>query len=143
MFKKFLVIVWILGFVVLKGENMQVQFSFGGSKIIVLMENNVAAKDFLARLPLDLKFSDFMQKEKIASLSKRLNVGGLNDVLDPQIGDFFYYKPWGNIGIFYGKQPASSDLVLLGRLQNLQDLEKLKAQSSDFSVKIELLQNTH
>ncbi|EOU4213467.1 cyclophilin-like fold protein, partial [Campylobacter coli] len=52
----------------------------------------------------------------------------------PQIGDFFYYVPWGNIGIFYELQNANEDLVFLGKIQG--NLELLKMQKGDFKVKI-------
>lgn len=112
---------------------MQIQLLFNGKELRVILEDNEASKQFYNALPMELDFSDFMKKEKIAHLPKALNVKG-SSAYKPQIGDLFYYVPWGNIGIFYELQNASDDLVYLGKVQG--DLETLKAQKSDFKVKI-------
>ncbi|EKH2682345.1 hypothetical protein O7A81_001719, partial [Campylobacter coli] len=90
-------------------------------------------RQFYNTLPLELEFSDFIGKEKIAHLPKALNAKG-SSAYKPQIGDFFYYVPWGNIGIFYELQNANEDLVFLGKIQG--NLELLKMQKGDFKVKI-------
>lgn len=67
--------------------------------MLVNLEQNEASKQFYNTLPLELEFSDFIGKEKIAHLPKALNAKG-SSAYKPQIGDLFYYVPWGNIGIF-------------------------------------------
>ncbi len=119
------------------GEKMQVKLSFANEVIVVDLGENVASKSFLTQLPLELKFSDYVGKEKIANLAKRLDTKGLNGY-EPEIGDLFYFSPWGNVGIFYEKQPFHSGLVLLGKLQDKEkSLEKLRNQRWDFLIKIE------
>lgn len=85
---------------------LQLQSGIVTSK--VKLENNSATRDFYALLPLRLTFSDYVGKEKISpKLPKRLNTSGLSGYT-PQIGDLFYFSPWGNLGIFYEKQPFYS-----------------------------------
>lgn len=116
-----------------KGGKMQIQLSFDNEKIIVELEDNAATRDFYALLPLRLTFSDYVGKEKISpELPKRLNTKGLNGY-EPEIGDFFYFSPWGNLGIFYDKQPFHSGLVKFGKLK-ANDLAKIRAKRNDFVV---------
>ncbi|PZT47743.1 hypothetical protein B6S12_07380 [Helicobacter valdiviensis] len=117
----------------LLGEQMQIKLLFNGKELRVNLEQNEVSKQFYNALPMELDFSDFARKEKIAHLPKALNAKG-SSAYKPQIGDLFYYVPWGNIGIFYELQNASDDLVFLGKVQG--NLETLKAQKRDFKVKI-------
>lgn len=114
----------------IKGEKMQISLHFsatsGGETIVITLEDNVAARDFYAMLPLELNFSDYVGKEKISKeLPQRLNTTGLKGY-NPSVGDFFYFAPWGNLGIFYEKQPFHSGLVFLGRV-SARDLAKIRA----------------
>nr|WP_235688430.1 cyclophilin-like fold protein [Campylobacter coli] len=113
---------------------MQIKLLFNGKELLVNLEQNEASRQFYNTLPLELEFSDFIGKEKIAHLPKVLNAKG-SSAYKPQIGDLFYYVPWGNIGIFYELQNANEDLVFLGKVQG--NLEFLKMQKGDFRVKIE------
>ncbi|EMS7836828.1 hypothetical protein V7P22_001130 [Campylobacter coli] len=117
-----------------KGDLMQIKLLFNGKELLVNLEQNEASRQFYNTLPLELEFSDFIGKEKIAHLPKALNAKG-NSTYKPQIGDLFYYVPWGNIGIFYELQNANEDLVFLGKIQG--NLEFLKIQKDDFKVRIE------
>ena len=85
----------------LEGQ-MQIQMQFQGKSFVLTLENNAAARDFYALLPLALSFSDYVGKEKIARLDKSLSTQESGEY-DPQSGDFFYFAPWGNVGIFYAK----------------------------------------
>ncbi|EAI8833057.1 hypothetical protein CX019_07725 [Campylobacter coli] len=117
-----------------KGDLMQIKLLFNGKELLVNLEQNEASRQFYNTLPLELEFSDFIGKEKIAHLPKALNAKG-SSAYKPQIGDLFYYVPWGNIGIFYELQNANEDLVFLGKIQG--NLEFLKIQKDDFKVRIE------
>lgn len=121
-----------------KETTMMIEMSFGSEgeaqvRTIIELEDNPATRDFYAQLPLTLEFSDYVGKEKISNaLPKPLNTSGLNGY-DPQIGDLFYFTPWGNLGIFYAKQPFHSGLVLFGRIDT-QTLAKLKSQKRNFTI---------
>lgn len=115
---------------------MQIQLSLNDEKTIAQLENNPATRDFYELLPLNLKFSDYVGKEKIShELKKRLNTSGLSGYA-PQVGDLFYFAPWGNLGIFYDKQPFHSGLVRFGNV-GANFLSKIKAQKDDFEIKFE------
>ena len=123
----------ILANTFLLGVDIQIKLFFNNKELLVMLEQNEASREFYNSLPMELDFSDFIGKEKIAHLPQALNAKG-SSAYKPQIGDLFYYVPWGNIGIFYELQNASDDLVYLGKVQG--SLESLKAQKSDFKVKI-------
>lgn len=111
---------------------MQIVLQFENEKILIELDESAAAKEFATLLPLRLKWSDYAGKEKISpALKQRLTQKGKSGY-EPALGDFFYFAPWGNLGIFYAKQPAHSGLIYLGKLVNLKDLEKLKAKNADF-----------
>lgn len=122
----------------LKGEFMQIQMQFQGKSFVLNLENNAAARDFYALLPLKLNFSDYVGKEKIARLDKSLSTQESGEY-NPQSGDFFYFAPWGNVGIFYAKQPPYKGLVKLGVAKDSKEsfIAHLKAQKQDFILTIE------
>ncbi|MCW1579340.1 cyclophilin-like fold protein [Campylobacter jejuni] len=76
---------------------MQIKLLFDNKELLVNLEQNEASKQFYNMLPIELEFSDFARKEKIVHLPKVLNAKG-SSAYKPQIGDLFYYVPWGNIG---------------------------------------------
>ena len=124
-----------------KGDKMQIQISFenisGGKEVVRIdLEDNPATHDFYALLPLQLEFSDYVGKEKISpALPKRLNTQGLNGY-NPQVGDLFYFAPWGNLGIFYEQQGFHSGLVRFGGIDS-QILAKIKAHNDNFVITFE------
>ncbi len=71
-----------------KGDLMQIKLLFNGKELLVNLEQNEASRQFYNTLPLELEFSDFIGKEKIAHLPKALNAKG-SSAYKPQIGDFF------------------------------------------------------
>lgn len=71
-----------------KGDLMQIKLLFNGKELLVNLEQNEASRQFYNTLPLELEFSDFIGKEKIAHLPKALNAKG-SSAYKPQIGIFF------------------------------------------------------
>ena len=116
-------------------ETMQILLEFEGKQVRVELEDNKASREFMAQIPLNLEFSDYAGKEKVAHLQQSLSVRNTSGY-DPQIGDFFYFASWGNIGIFYAKQPPYNGLVYLGKLSNAKDLQSLQSLKANFRVKI-------
>ena len=123
----------ILANTFLLGVDIQIKLFFNNKELLVMLEQNEASREFYNYLPMELAFSYFIGKEKLAHLTLELSARGTS-ANKHRIGDLFYYVPWGNIGIFYELQNASDDLVYLGKVQG--SLESLKAQKSDFKVKI-------
>lgn len=121
-----------------EGAFMQIQMQFQGKSFVLALENNATARDFYALLPLTLSFSDYVGKEKIARLEKSLNAQESGEY-NPQSGDFFYFAPWGNVGIFYDKQPPYKGLIKLGapKVEKESFITHLKVQKQDFILIIE------
>ena len=115
---------------------LKLQLQSGVATSQVKLEDNPATRDFYALLPLSLEFRDYVGKEKISpELPRQLNTQGLNGY-NPQVGDLFYFSPWGNLGIFYAKQPFHSGLVRFGSVDS-QILAKIKAQKDSFVITFE------
>ena len=89
----------------------------GGETLTATMENNNAAKDFLALLPLTLEMRDFAGTEKAAgSLPKKLDTSGTPSGHKPEAGDLAHYAPWNNLAAFYKADKFAGGLVLLGHI---------------------------
>ncbi|MGG0453859.1 cyclophilin-like fold protein [Priestia megaterium] len=83
-----------------------------------------------------MTFEDYIGKEKISILKKRLSIDNLQAENLSKKGDFAYYAPWGNIAIFYkGFEKATNDLVILGQIESGK--ENLENIDDDFTVNIE------
>ena len=83
-------------------KNARIKLTVNGNKeIFVSLDDNQASRDFLEMLPLTLTFEDFNSTEKIATLPNELSTEGQPSGYTPEIGDFAYYAPWGNISVFY------------------------------------------
>ena len=101
------------------------------------LNNNDAAKDFAAKLPLKLKFEDFGTTERISYLPKPLSLGTAPRNCDPQKGDIAYYIPWGNLAVFIRDFRPSDNLVPLGKLSS-KSLEAIQ-ESGSKDVEISLV----
>ena len=119
-----------------KTDPLWVRVDFGkAGEAIVLLDDNDAARNFYAMLPLELSFEDFNSTEKIATLPEKLSLGSSPTSCDPGKGSFTYYIPWGNIAVFYRDCRPSRNLVLLGSVVRGMDL--FAGQKGDFLVRIE------
>lgn len=98
---------------------MKIQMTVDGSVIATAtLDDNDSARDFAARLPLNLILKDYAATEKIADLPWALSIKGAPGAYKPAAGDISYYAPWGNLAIFYKDGHLSSGLVRLGRLDS-------------------------
>ena len=119
-----------------KGRSPAGEGDFGkAGEAIVLLDDNDAARNFYAMLPLKLSFEDFNSTEKIATLPQKLSLGSSPTSCDPEKGSFTYYIPWGNIAVFYRDFRPSRNLVPLGSVVRGMDL--FAGQKGDFLVRIE------
>ena len=116
-------------------ENARIKLTVNGNEVFVKLDDNVASRDFLEMLPLTLTFEDFNSTEKIATLPSELNVDGLPSGYTPEVGDFSYYAPWGNISVFYKDFRYSNSLYKLGTIES--GTEILGNISGNFEVTIE------
>lgn len=90
----------------------------GGVEALVRIDDTPAGRDFVASLPLTLTLTDYNSTEKVAMLPRKLTTRGSPAGMDPAIGDFTYYAPWGNLAIFYKDFTYSKGLVPLGRVES-------------------------
>ena len=117
-------------------ENARIKLTVNGNEeVFVKLEDNQASRDFLEMLPLTLTFEDFNSTEKIATLPNELSTEGQPSGYTPEIGDFAYYAPWGNISVFYKDFRYSNYLYKLGTLESGADI--LGNKNEDFEVTIE------
>lgn len=137
--KKILIIclVLILSVLVYGEEKMKnrIKFSFNNKEIVVLLEDNSASRSLLAQLPLEIKFENYGNTEKISYLPKKLDISEAPKSCTPQIYDLTYYSPWGNLAFFTEDFRYSNGLVPLGKIEigftELKDIDKIE------NVKIE------
>ena len=119
-----------------KMEDIRIKLTFNNKEIIVRMNDNKAARDFIELLPLKLDFRDYAGTEKVSDLPKKLSKDGAPSGSKPSAGSFAYYSPWGNLAVFYKDFQYSNGLIILGEteagLENLKDI--------DGEVKVEILQ---
>lgn len=106
-----------------QGETMPtIRIIVDDGEMIAELDDNAAARDFLALLPLTLQLDDYAATEKVADLPKKLSTAGTAGGFDPSVGDITYYAPWGNLAIFYKDFSYSRGLVNLGRIVEGQAL---------------------
>jgi hypothetical protein len=115
---------------------VKIRIVVGDKTIPVTLDDNASARDFAALLPLTLTLEDYAATEKIATLSRKLSVAGAPAGMTPQVGDFCYYAPWGNLAIFHKAFNYSAGLVRLGRVES--GIEVLRVEGS-MSARIEPL----
>lgn len=101
---------------------MRVRFAFNGRDLTAALNDNPAARDLAAMLPLDLKIDDYSNNEKIAYLPRKLTTEGSGPFGNEAPGDLCYYVPWGNLAFFYAGYRYSSGLIRLGRLDGTEPL---------------------
>lgn len=116
-------------------ENARIKLTVNENEIFVRLDDNQASRDFLEMLPLTLTFEDFNNTEKIETLPNKLSTEDLPSGYTPQVGDFSYYAPWGNISVFYKDFRYSNSLYKLGTIE--AGTEILGNLNNDFEVTIE------
>lgn len=120
-----------------QSQAARIRMTFDGGEVVVGILNNPAGQDFLSLLPLQIKFRDFAGEEKIAYLPRKLTTSGAPTARTMQ-GDFTYYRPWGNLAVFYRGFDGNEQLTVLGRIESGK--EKLASMSGVFSVRIEKIE---
>ena len=64
---------------------------------------------------------NYADNEKIAYLPRKLAEKGSGPFGNEQPYDLCYFKPWGNLAMFYADYRYSSGLIRLGRFDEGQD----------------------
>jgi hypothetical protein len=124
--------------VINNSTDVKIKLIFNNEEVTVKMDANPTSRDFIKRLPITLTFEDYAGTEKISRLEKRLSTESAPSGIDPSVGDFTYYSPWGNLAIFYKDFDYANGLVRLGHIES--GVEKLSKISGNFTVKIEQME---
>lgn len=115
--------------------SMKVNMAVGGRTITATLEDHVAGRDFLSRLPLEVMLNDYAGAEKIFYPQPALSVEGVTRGCTPVAGDITLYVPWGNVAVFYRNGAPSNDLIRIGRIDG-DGIDALSA-AGNVAVKFE------
>lgn len=113
--------------------NVRVRMTFKGLSMTATLYDNPTARDFASMLPLDLTIEDFSNNEKIVHLPRKLTEEGSGPFGNERPGDLCYFKPWGNLALFYADYRWEG-LIRLGRFDG--GFEPLLVRG-EFPVRIE------
>jgi hypothetical protein len=117
-----------------KSAALRLRLTFNGAEAVVNLRDSPTSRELLSSLPMTLTLSDYGGTEKVAALPRRLSTENAPEGIEPSIGDFTYYAPWGNLAIFYKGFRCSKGLVALGRMES--GMEHLAALEGDATVTI-------
>ncbi|MDR1849545.1 MAG: hypothetical protein LBQ75_05855 [Zoogloeaceae bacterium] len=120
-----------------KAENMKIEIVVGDKKVVAILEDSEAARDFASLLPLTFKMKDYNRTEKISDLPRKLATNHAPAGYAPKVGDITTYTPWGNLNVFYRDFGYSTGLVKLGHIES--GIEVFAKQSGDFEMTIRTL----
>lgn len=122
-------------------EDMEtkIKMTIWGKELIVEIENNETAKDFLNLLPLTIDLKDYVNTEKVFDIPRKLKVDNSISWYDPEIWDIAYYSPWWNIAIFYKDFSYSNWLIPIWKI--ISWIENLNVSWDIKNVKFELIED--
>jgi len=112
---------------------VRVKFTFANSEMTATLHDSPSARDFASMLPLDLTIEDYSHNEKIVRLPRKLTEKGSGLFDNERPGDLCYFKPWGNLALFYGDYKWDG-LIRLGRFEEGFDPLNMRGE---FPVRIE------
>ena len=112
---------------------LRVKFTFADTEMTATLHDSPSARDFASMLPLNLMIEDYSHNEKIVRLPRELTEEGSGPFDNERPGDLCYFKPWGNLALFYGDYKWDG-LIRLGRFGEGFDPLKVRGE---FPVRIE------
>lgn len=115
------------------GVRIRIRIGFNNLTLTATLADNPTARDLVSMLPLNLKIEDYGRNEKIVHLPRKLTEEGSGAFGNEQPGDLCYFKPWGNLALFYADYRGDG-LIRLGRFDN--DFEPLLVRG-EYPVRIE------
>ncbi|MFF8375638.1 cyclophilin-like fold protein [Streptomyces sp. NPDC015661] len=104
---------------------MNIRLTIDGHAVDATLNDSTTARDLVSLLPLTLDVEDFHQTERIGYPPRKLDTTGAPDASHPKAGDLAYYAPWGNLALFHRDGEHSPNLVILGRLSDPSDTDRL------------------
>lgn len=96
-------------------EHLRIQVEAAGRTLTFELNDSPAAKDLYRQLPLTVEVSDFSTNEKIFYPSEGLETEQ-TPLAQGGSGVLAYYRPWGNIVMFYGDFRTNNSLFELGQI---------------------------
>ncbi|OWV80521.1 MFS transporter [Rhizobium sp. R635] len=97
--------------------DVRIRIGFNNLTLTATLYDNPTVRDLASMLPLDLKIEDYGRNEKIVHLPRKLTEEGSGPFGNEQSGDLCYFKPWGNLALFYADYRWDG-LIRLGRFDN-------------------------
>ncbi|NKJ94676.1 MFS transporter [Rhizobium leguminosarum bv. viciae] len=97
--------------------DVRIRMTFNGLVLTATLYDNPSARDLASMLPLDLEIEDFGGNEKIVHLPRKLTEDASGPFTNERPGDLCYFKPWGNLALFYADYRWDG-LIRLGRFDN-------------------------
>lgn len=116
--------------------DMRIRMTFNGRTMTATLYDNPSARDFFSMLPLDLTIDNYADNEKIAYLPRKLTEEASGPFGNERPYDLCYFKPWGNLALFYADYRYSSGLIRLGRFD--EGYEALHVRG-EFPLRIEAI----
>ncbi|MBY5903927.1 MFS transporter [Rhizobium leguminosarum] len=98
-------------------SDVRIRLTFNGLVLTATLYDNPSARDLASLLPLDLNIEDFGGNEKIVHLPRKLTEDASGPFTNERPGDLCYFKPWGNLALFYADYRWDG-LIRLGRFDN-------------------------
>ena len=90
-------------------------------RVIFELNDSDAAESLWKQLPLEAEVSNFSNNEKIFYPKSELDTAN-TPLAEGGVGTLAYYRPWGNVVMFYGPFHPNSSLYGLGRAVEGEDL---------------------
>ena len=87
------------------------------------------------QLPFTVEVENFSTNEKIFYPSDKLSTKNTPNPSSVDVGTLAYYRPWGNVVMFYGGLRPNSDLYELGNV--VSGKESIKNLSGSITVEKE------
>lgn len=100
--------------------DVRIRLTFHGHVLTATLYDNPSAHDLASMLPLELTIEDFGGNEKIVRLPRKLTEDGSGPFNNERPGDLCYFKPWGNLALFYADYRWDG-LIRLGRFDSSFD----------------------
>jgi hypothetical protein len=119
---------------------VRIRLIIGDDVATATLEDDAAARDFAAMLPMTIDLHDLFGREKAGRLPRELSIDGARREFDYEVGEIAYWSPGNDIAIFYaddGQAIPQPGLVRLGTVAT--GLEVIAAAGNDFELTIEPL----
>lgn len=107
---------------------MQIEVLNNDLRIVYDLNDSKASRELYESLPLITEVENFSNNEKIFYPEVSLDTSSL-PLARGGSGILAYYRPWGNIVMFYGSFSSNSSLFALGRVvEGEENISRLRGE---------------